>query len=407
MGNLTYSHSKKTLVALASIMGIRMLGLFMILPVFSAAAIRFPNATPELVGLTLGIYGLTQAFFQLPLGMLSDHIGRKPVIFFGLLLLLIGSVIAARTHSIHILLFGRALQGAGAIGSTVLAFAADLTKESSRGKAMALMGLVIGFAFTLAMVLGPILNGLFQLSGIFWITALLSVFAIILLTVVIPAAPAVPKISDHTILQCLKITLSNKKLLALNFGIASLHAILTAMFLVLPIILSHRIKINMWHQVSLYLSVLFFSFIFALPLITISEKKNLTKIITAGAIITIIISEFLFCLYHHRFVEIALLLFVFFIAFTFLEATLPSLTSKIAPAHLKGTAMGVYSSCQFFGIFVGGAAGGYLLSKTNFVGVFLFAACMGLIWLAVILMGNTGLRKQIRPGSLPSLFVEK
>ena len=410
MGNLAGSiKSQKTaLIALATIMSIRMLGLFMILPVFSTAAAKFSNATPELIGLTLGIYGLTQALFQMPLGMLSDHIGRKPVILGGLLLLLIGSVIAARAHTMSILLLGRALQGSGAIGSTVLALTADLTKEASRSKAMALMGLAIGFAFTLALILGPILNGLFGLSGIFWTTSILAIFAMVLLVNVIPnTSILLTKIQNDTIFQRLKVVLKNKDLLTFNFGIFSLHAILTALFLILPMILLHTINLSEWHQVDLYLSVLFFSFLFALPFIMIAEKKNLTQSFFLGAITMIIIIEFLFSLFHHSFIAIAFLLLVFFTAFTFLEANLPSLVSKIAPAHLKGTAMGVYSSCQFFGIFIGGALGGLILKKADFSGVFLFSAFLGLTWFLVAFLKNTGLRKFTRPGSLPPLFTEK
>ncbi len=242
------------IAALASIMCIRMLGLFMILPVFSVYAAHVPNATATLIGITLGIYGLTQAIFQIPFGMLSDYIGRKPVIFAGLCLLILGSVICALSHSIYFLMLGRALQGTGAIGSTVLALVADLTRDASRGKAMAFIGLAIGFAFTIAMIAGPTLNHWFHLSGIFWATAILACVGLLLLLIV--PKPLTPLKTSENIGKKFSTLLKNTQILRLNFSIFSLHVILTALFVAIPILLTRDMQLSEPHQIILYVTVL-------------------------------------------------------------------------------------------------------------------------------------------------------
>lgn len=381
---------KSAVMSLAAIMSIRMLGLFMILPVFSVYATKMPGATATLVGVALGIYGLTQALLQMPFGALSDRLGRKPIIAAGLLLLLAGSLIAANAHSIFTLIMGRALQGAGAVGSTVLALLADLTRDESRSKAMAFMGLSIGFAFTLAMILGPLINGWFQLSGIFYATALLACAGIVLLfaTVKNPPKP-IGHQNNISFAQRLKIAVKNPALLRLNVGIFSLHAILTAMFLAIPLILFHTMKLSEWEQVGLYLGVLIIAFIAAVPMIIIAEKKRKMKPVFISAIATILVVQCtLFSVTHHIWLT-GLLLLIFFTAFTLLEATLPSLVSKIAPIRHKGAAMGIYSSSQFFGIFVGGALGGIILAHFHTTGVFIFCAILALIWLASALSMQT------------------
>ncbi len=365
-------------MALCSIMSIRMLGLFMILPVFSATAQHMLGANLTLIGVTLGIYGLTQALFQIPFGMLSDRVGRKPVIFAGLCLFFIGSIIAALSHSIYFLLLGRALQGMGAIGSTVLALLADLTRDESRSKAMAFMGLSIGFAFTIAMIAGPIVNHWFHLSGIFWITAMLAMIGAALLFT-IPAPPKPFKKTGASFLTILK----NRELLRLDAGIFSLHAILTAIFIAIPIIFTSKMHLSSFQQISVYLCVLLLSFAFALPFIIIAEKKRKMKPVFIASIVAILMVQIGLYYFHLHIFTTLFLLFIFFIAFTVLEATLPSLVSKIAPIQNKGAAMGVYSSSQFFGIFVGGSVGGFILSHADLSGVFAFCAFISLIWLVV------------------------
>ena len=337
-------------------MSFRMLGLFMILPVFSVAAMQLSGATPKLIGITLGIYGLTQACFQIPFGMLSDRMGRKPIILFGLILFFIGSVISALSHSIYLLMLGRALQGSGAIGSTVLATVADMTPDHSRAKAMAFIGLSIGLSFTAAMIAGPVINHYFQLSGIFWATALLSLIGAALLNV-LPSLPKPLKTSEKKF----KDVLHNKQLLKLNAGIFSMHAILTALFIVIPIILTQQLHLSSQTQIILYLAVLIVAFILALPFIIIAEAKGKIREVFISGIMAILAAMFFFFFAKSK-LALTLTLTLFFTAFTLLEALLPSLVSKTAPPEKKGAAMGVYSSSQFLGIFVGGSAGGIVLA---------------------------------------------
>lgn len=369
---------RSAIAALASIMSIRMFGLFMILPVFSVFASHIPDATATLIGVTLGIYGLTQAIFQIPFGMLSDHIGRKPVIVVGLFLLMLGSIICALSHSIYLLMIGRALQGAGAIGSTVLALVADLTRDATRGKAMAFIGLSIGFAFSVAMIAGPILNHWFHLSGIFWATALLAGIGILLLTIV--PKPTQPLKTSENIGKKFSTLLRNTQILRLNFGIFSLHTILTALFIAIPILLTQQMHLPESRQITLYLTVLILAFIIAMPFIMRAERKRKVKSTFVAAIIAIALVQVGLYFFHQRLPFVACLLFIFFTAFTVLEALLPSLVSKMAPVQNKGAAMGIYSSCQFFGIFVGGSLGGLVFAHAQLIGVFAFCAGIAALW---------------------------
>lgn len=373
------SQTEKTaLIALSSIMSIRMLGLFMILPVFSAFASELAGANDTLIGMALGIYGLTQASLQIPFGMLSDHIGRKPVILLGLCLLLIGSLIAANAHSIYLLIIGRALQGAGAIGSTVLALLADLTREESRSKAMAFMGLSIGLAFTVAIVVGPIINHWFHLSGIFYGTALLSLIGMgLLFSLANP--PKTITIREKNFLKMLK----NPYLLQLDLGIFFQHMILTSIFVVIPIVLTEHMHLSAFKQVSLYFGLLFFSFIVAFPLMVLAEKKKKVKMAFIIGITLIFISQCFLYFFHTQLWSLLFFLFIFFSAFTLLEALLPSEISKIAPKQNKGAAMGIYSTSQFLGIFAGGASGGWVLEHTHLSIVFILCACVAAGWMGM------------------------
>lgn len=372
---------RTSVITLALIMAFRMLGLFIILPVFTLYAHQLSGATPERIGFALGIYGLTQACLQIPFGSWSDKIGRKPIITLGLFLFALGSVIAAITHTIFGMIIARALQGAGAIGSTLLATISDVTRDEFRSKAMAIVGLTIGFAFTLAMILGPILNAWIHLSGIFWFTAVLAIVGIILL---FTAIPALPNIIHQNKKGRFKAIFTNQSLLQLDFGVFSLHAILTAMFIAIPIVLAHVVQLTEYEQMGLYLAVLIIAFFCAILFIVYSERKRQLQFIFKAAIVVLTLTQLLLLFFHTILFVIAAALLVFFCAFTLLEASLPSLVSKIAPIKNKGAAMGIYSSAQFLGIFVGGALGGLIYAHFQIPGIFLFCAALSLLWLWVV-----------------------
>ena len=368
---------------LALVMAFRMLGLFMILPVFSVTATKLPGATPFLIGLALGIYGLTQAMLQMPFGALSDKLGRKPIIIGGLSLFVVGSIIAALSHSITGMIVGRALQGAGAVGSTILAMVADVTCDENRSKAMATLGLTIGLAFSVAMIIGPIINRWFELNGIFWLTGLLGVIGIVLVTLI----PKPAKLVVHTNVESrstyFRSIITNRNLLRLDFGIFALHATLTAMFIAIPIILTHELALTEFKQVIMYLVVLVVAFVAVVPLIIISEKKRILKPFFLGAIATLLLVQVIMLVFANYSIVVIAALFIFFAAFTLLEATLPSWISKVAPIRAKGTAMGIYSTSQFFGIFMGGLLGGTMMTHFHNEGIFVLCAILALIWLVI------------------------
>ncbi|MFK5971054.1 MAG: MFS transporter [Candidatus Marithrix sp.] len=376
--NMT-SGERHATIALASIMSVRMLGLFMILPVFALYAHDLPDATPTLIGLGIGIYGLTQAIFQIPFGMLSDRFGRKPIIYMGLIIFAIGSVIAALSTSMGGIIIGRAIQGCGAIAAALLALTADLTREEHRTKAMAIMGMSIGSSFLLALIIGPIFYRWLSLPGIFWLTAMLALVGIAILYLMVPK-PLISSFHRETepVPAQFKRVLQDTQLLRLNVGILILHLLLTSLFVVLPIALKTVLSVDKHWLV--YVAVLVASVIVMIPFIIIAEKYNKIKPIFVGAVGILGLSQLGFSYVHHSLVGIIIMLFLFFTAVNFLEASLPSLISKIAPADSKGTAMGVYSSSQFFGAFLGGVSGGWLHQHYGISSVFAFSATLMVIW---------------------------
>lgn len=374
------SIEKRATFALASIFSIRMLGLFMVLPIFSIYAVHLHSATPLLIGIAIGIYGLTQAIMQLPFGMLSDRFPRKRIILIGLILFIIGSIIAAASNNIQGVIFGRALQGSGAVGSVIIALLTDLTRVENRSKSLAIIGIMIGFSFLLSMLLGPILGNWLHLNGIFWLTAILGFISLLILLFIIPSsdyASFPPQLSWQNFGELF----FQKELLRLNFGIFSLHTILTASFVVLPIMISHIMKQqNTW---ILYFSTLLISCILIFPLLSYAERKNRVKQMFITAIMILILSLIWLRFFNHNLYEITVGLIAFFTAFNFLEANLPSLISRAAPADRKGTAIGIYSSSQFLGIFCGGILGGWIFGHLALETVFTVCGIIALLWLLI------------------------
>lgn len=372
---------RRAAFSLAGIFSTRMLGLFMILPVFALYAGHLPGATPTLIGLAIGIYGLTQAILQIPLGMLSDRIGRKPVIYGGLVIFAIGSAVAAMSDSITGIIIGRALQGAGAIAAAVMALAADLTREEHRLKAMAIMGMSMGVSFTLSLIIGPVFNAWVGMHGIFWITAGLALLAMVLLAVAVPT----PVVSRHhrdtqPVPEQFKQVLGDGQLLRLNYGVFALHLILTATFVAIPQVLVQKIGLPAADHWMIYLGVMVLAFIGMVPFIIIAEKKRRMKQIFTGAIVVLVLALWEMAFMENTLTGIVIGLFFFFLAFNLLEASLPSLVAKISPPDKKGTAMGVYTSSQFLGAFAGGVSGGWLYQHVSSESVFLFGAMVAAVW---------------------------
>lgn len=376
------AQERRAAFSLASIFSFRMLGLFMILPVFALYAETLGDIEPVLIGLAIGIYGLTQALLAIPYGRWSDRIGRKPVIAFGLIVFALGSVVAATADTITGIIIGRALQGAGAIAAAVMAFTADLTREQYRTRAMALIGMSIGLSFALALALGPLLNQWIGVPGIFWLTALLAVIGIAILYLVVPEAPRLRSHRDTgAVPGYFGDVLRDPQLQRLNLGVFVLHCVLTASFVALPFALRDHAGLDAGHHGWVYLPVLLASLVLMMPLVIVAEKRRRLKEVFLVAILLIAVAELGLIFLSASLAGIILMLLLFFIAFNVLEALLPSLLAKFAPADKKGTAMGVFSSSQFLGAFAGGVAGGWMFGQFGLVGTFGFCLFCLLVWL--------------------------
>ena len=364
------------------VMATRMLGLFMLFPVISVYATNeYQNTTPLLIGLTIGIYGLTQAFFQIPFGYLSDRFGRKPLLYIGLCLFLLGSILAAISTNIIYVILGRALQGSGAISAVLMAFLADSISEENLSKANAFVGFQIGLAFMLSFLIGPTIASISGLSGIFWSIALLSVISLTL----VASLPHTKPINYYRLsVEEFKKVL-NPKLLRLDFSAFILHLMLASAFIVMPLLLVENNIINIADNWKLYLPAMMMSFIGMVPLIILAEKLQKTKLILLISIALLIISQFLFYELILNFSIFLIVLTLFFIAFNTIEAILPSLLSRTASYSKRGLAMGVFSTSQFLGTFFGGAIGGLIYDIFNLNSVFLFTIFMAIIWWLVIL----------------------
>lgn len=376
---------KRASALMASLYASRMLGMFMILPTFALFAQgEFPEATALMIGLVLGIYGLTQALLQLPFGMWSDRIGRKPVIALGLVLFALGSVVCALAPTLEWMLVGRALQGAGAISAVLMALLADLTRETVRLRAMSMVGMTIGLSFTLSLVAGPALDALVGVRGIFWLTALMALAGLVVLYALVPNPPPKPLSRDvQADTSALGVVLRDVALLRLNFGIFALHLLLTALFVAVPLALVQSAGLAKLDHWQVYLPVMLLSFVLMVPFIIVGEKRAQLRPVFLLAIGLIGLSELMLWVGHDGLWAVALGLLVFFTGFNVMEASLPSLLAKYAPAHLKGTASGVYATSQFLGTFLGGVAGGALLGWGGFDAVFASALVLTAVWLVI------------------------
>jgi MFS family permease len=368
--------------SLAAVFSVRLLGLFMIYPVFAAYAQNLSGSTPYLVGEALGIYGLSQGLLQIPFGLLSDRFGRKPMIIVGLLLFALGSAVAALSTSIGGVIFGRVLQGSGAVGSVILALVADLTTEENRTKAMAMVGITIGGSFMVALVTGPILATFIGVDGIFWLMVGLAMIGIAITEFVVPNPRRVRVHRDAETVPALMLTvLRNKELLRLDIGIFALHAMLTASFLVVPGLLRGTLDVSTHKDWMVYLPVLLVSIAVMVPAIIVAEKYRRMKGVFVGAVAALLVSQVMLYLGAGNFYVLLAALIFFFSGFNVMEASLPSLITKVAPPDAKGTAMGLYSSLQFLGIFVGGVVGGWANQTGGTTGVFALTAALALLWL--------------------------
>lgn len=375
---------RRASIGLASIYGLRMLGLFIILPIFALYAETLPGGESHfLIGVALGAYGLTQALLQIPAGWLSDRYGRKPIIIAGLLLFAAGSFIAASADDIYWIIAGRVIQGAGAINAAVMALTADLTREEHRTKAMAMIGITIGITFSISMVLSPLLYHYIGMSGMFGLIGVLAFVSIAVVLWFIPN-PKITRFHSDTEANTSKLAevLRNKDLLRMDFGVFTLHAILMSVFMQVPFILRAG-GLDAQHQWQVYLPVMLIAFVLMVPPIIIAEKKAKMKQVFMSAIALAALAQLGILFLQDSVWGVAAALLVFFTAFNVLEATQPSIVSKIAPLAAKGTAMGVFSSVQFLGAFFGSAMGGLLMQFYGDNAVLWFAVFMLLLWLGV------------------------
>jgi MFS family permease len=367
---------------LALVFAFRMLGMFMVLPVLATYGMDLAGASPALIGLAIGAYGLTQAFLQIPFGVISDRIGRRPVIYFGLIIFALGSVLAASADSIWGIIAGRILQGAGAISAAVMALLSDLTREQHRTKAMAMIGMTIGLSFAVAMVVGPILTSAFGLSGLFLATGGMALLGILIVAFVVPKNTGTLQHRESGVArQALGPTLRHPDLLRLDLGIFVLHAMLMSSFVALPLALVTKAGLPKEQHWWVYLTALLISFFAMIPFIIYGEKKRQMKRVLIGAVAVLMLTELFFWEFGNTLRALVIGTVVFFIAFNLLEASLPSLISKVSPAGGKGTAMGVYSTSQFLGSAAGGILGGWMFQHGGLDTVFLGGAFMAAIWL--------------------------
>jgi MFS family permease len=378
----------RVISSLASLYILRMLGLFMVLPVLSLAGDEYSGSNTFLLGVALGIYGLTQALLQIPFGLLSDRFGRKMLISIGLILFALGSFVAATSESITGLILGRALQGAGAIAGVIMAMVGDLTTVENRTKAMASIGASIGVAFALALVIGPWVSSysVMGLSGVkllFAATVLLSFVGMVILLAVVPDVSSVQQRTSQLSMVQLSRVMADKQCQLLYLGVFVLHYVLMALFIIMPLLLE-QVGILQASHAWVYLTVMLSSFVVMVPLMIIGEKKRLVKRIVQLAIGLLAITMLIMAIAYQHVYGLLTCLFLFFVAFNYLEANLPSLLTKTLPADSKGAGSGVFATCQFLGAALGGIVGGALYAHVGVVALLLSAFVLLVIWLVAI-----------------------
>lgn len=401
------SLEKQSIAGLSAIFGFRMLGLFMIFPVFTLNAGQYEHATPMLIGFAIGAYGLTQALLQIPFGMLSDRIGRKRVITFGLLLFAAGSIVAALADNIYLVIAGRLLQGSGAIAAAIMALTADLTRDEHRTKAMASIGISIGISFSIALAAGASLAHWIGLSGIFWFTAALALVGIAILHLWVPAPIHASRHRDlKPVPQQIGQVLRHPDMRRLVVSILVLHLLLTLSFFALPIALQDLAGLTKEHHGFAYLPVLLLALVCMIPFIIIAEKHRKMKPIFIAAVAMLAIAQLGWALLPTSLASLLFFLWLFFTAFNILEASLPSMMSKLSPLANKGTAMGVYSSAQFIGAFLGGVLGGGLYTLWGPIGIFAFGTLLTLVWALFLLPMQPLIHLSSRILSLPKLTTD-
>ncbi len=398
---------KRAAFSLALVYALRMLGLFMILPVFSLHADDYSGATPLLIGLAIGVYGLTQGLFQLPFGYLSDRIGRKRVIVGGLLIFCVGSLVAAEAQSIHQVIAGRALQGLGAIAAAVMALAADLTREEVRIRIMAIIGMSIGASFMVSMVVGPIIAAEFGLRILFWMTAGLALLGIFVVIFVTPQPPQQKFHRDAQLsLPDIGRIAGDLELLKLGFGVFVLHLVLAATFVVFPLVLLQSLQVAEALHWQTYLPVFVLSIVFLPPMVIVAEKLHQAQLVFRIAVAMLIVAEIGLAISESYLMAFAMLV-LFFGAFNFLEAMLPASVTRIAPAAMKGTAMGLFSCAQFLGAFAGGLVGGLLLASDDYNNTFAWLAGILCLWFLLALTMKAPVYLKSRIVSLRELAPEQ
>jgi MFS family permease len=395
-------------IGLSAIFGLRMLGMFAILPVFAIYAEHLPGGNDlTLVGIAIGAYGLTQAILQIPFGWWSDRYGHRPVIYAGLAIFAVGSFIAASGHHIYVVILGRVLQGAGAISAAVMAMAADLTRDEHRTKAMAMIGSTIGATFALSLVASPWLDRMIGVPGIFALTGVLALAAMWVVYRVVPMEPAdAHDRGRHVESKEFWRVLHDPQLLRLNYGILVLQAVLMSIFIAIPFAL-RQAGLDLAHHWQLYLPALLGSFALMLPAILGAKRANQVKTVFTGSIVLLLGVHLAMPELTGSVWLIGLFLLLFFTAFNVLEACLPSLVTRIAPVEAKGTAIGVFSSLQFFGAFLGAAAGGFLYGRWGTAGIVIFNATLLVMWLILACGMKVPAVLSTRVYTIPELACER